>query len=93
MNKHEQVHVCIALVAFNDIKQKYLGISGTGQTTGAANTDLNNKVPKILKDITDDAEVKQLKYDKETDNGLKETEQTEYNKQITTECDAKYPKL
>lgn len=92
LNKHEQVHVCIALVAFNKVKQKYLGISGAGRTTQAANIDLNIKVPKILTDITDASTVKQDKYDKDTDNGIKETEQTEYNKQITTECDKQYPK-
>lgn len=92
LNKHEQVHVCIALVAFNEVKQKYLGISGTGQTTGAANIDLNDKVPKILDDITAETKVKQKKYDVDTDNGLKEKEQAEYSKQITTECDKQYPK-
>lgn len=92
LNKHEQVHVCIALAAFNDIKQKFLGISGSGKTTQAANLDLNNKVPTIFSDIIADTKMKQKKYDDDTDNGLKETEQTEYNKLITTECDAKYPK-
>lgn len=92
LNKHEQVHVCIALAAFNKIKQEYLGISGAGRTPQAANTDLNNKVPKRLKDIVTETEVKQTKYDTDTDNGLKETEQAEYNKQITRECDKQYPK-
>lgn len=92
LNKHEQVHVCFALTAFDKIKQEFLGINGKWKTRAQAEADLKAKIKKVFDDITDELKAKQKKYDKDTDNGIKEIEQAEYNKLITSDCDAKYPK-
>lgn len=48
LNKHEQVHVCIALTAFNQLKQEFLGINGNGKNQSLAEKDLDGKITKVL---------------------------------------------
>lgn len=91
LDKHEQGHICIALEGFNKIKQAILGINGTGQTQEKARTALESKITKMYKDISDESRQKQEKYDKDTNHGTKNTEQEQYNKQFTEECNKVYP--
>lgn len=88
--KHEQVHVCIALTTFNDIKKVASGINGKGRTKLAAANDLNANIKIFFDAILIESKAKQTKYDKETDHGLIAIEQEKYNKNITAECDTYY---
>lgn len=92
LDTHEQVHFCIGLTTFDTLKLQSLGIHGEGKTKSEAEADLKAKIPKTFQAIVDDAQTKQKKYDDETDNGTKEAEQAEYIKQITSDCNGKYPK-
>jgi len=93
ITKHEQVHVCIAVAGFNQVKQAALGINGKGKSKLVAGNDLNANIQKTFDAINFETAAKQQAYDTETHHGTKAAEQEKYNKTITAECDSYYEVL
>lgn len=90
ITKHEQGHVCIAVAAFNKMKQAALGFNGTGKTRVEAGNNLNAKIKKTLDSIIAESVANQAEYDNKTYHGSITIEQEKYNETITPECDAVY---
>lgn len=93
LDKHEQGHVCIALDAFNKIKQAFISVIGKGKTQLDAQKNLQSEVNKIYNGILNDNDLKQDKYDADTNHGTKLAEQDRYNKQFSYECNKIYPEI
>ncbi|MGI8556474.1 MAG: DUF922 domain-containing protein [Pyrinomonadaceae bacterium] len=93
LDKHEQGHVCISLDTFNRIKQAFFSVTGLGKTKSEAQNNLNYNVNKIYDDNFADNKLKQAKYDLDTNHGSKPTEQEQYTKQFSDECNKIYPEI
>lgn len=92
LERHEQLHVCMAVKAYKTMMQRVRATTGNGKTEAEAYAELVKKIQQVVNDFAVKLEQQQKQYDDETDSGRNEQRQRQYNTQIDDACEGYYRK-